>query len=187
MNYLQTFENFHNTLDYVFWDYLIHYVNNEEDAQNIIENGFRVSQNPNIVSGLYTVPNNWHDPQVDKGLKNGGYFKIYTKPQCKVWDGGNERAGEQTKGLGREEYKLFFASVLRELGYNPKLEDGIIVHDSDYSDIFLKYYKNWEHRKVWASKLTKWLLDKGVDLYVNGGELILLNLNMIEDAEYIKK
>jgi hypothetical protein len=160
-----------------FWNYLVHEARSKEAMESILQTRFKVGTNPVILKGVYTVPDIWY-----KGCFLGNDtcypIKIFTSRTANYYDNGADRPMDTLlcRGDLDPEYVAFHKQLLKKQGY--------VLRSAEDAYNWLDNRKN--HRQ-WASALQKWLADRDVDIFQNGGETIILNLSCIEKIEPFTK
>lgn len=163
-----------------FWHSLIHSVKNPEDKQSILQNGFLVGQNDFILKGIYTVPDVWYGGNIR--ARQETIIQIYTKKNTRVYDSGADRPIDSLRGIGSLKFNLLYCKILKKLKYN-LLPASI---DEDYNwykknaEVIEKFLDDSSARKLYQKLLFNELIKK-YDVYINGGELIIINPECIEE------
>jgi len=168
-----------------FWRYLIHDTDSEENRRNILEHGFEYSSNPNILKGIYTQPDDWY---ISTG--KGFPIKIYTRKNTRIFDNGVDRPMDSLRGLGNIEFNKVYVDILNKLGYKvsyaKKDGDYIWFHENEkVIEEFIGRPANWDSRQKYQRLLYEFLIDNNYDVYINGGEIIIVNEVCIDKLEKI--
>jgi len=183
-------------------NYLVHLTPNEKDAESIIKNGFKISDNPYIIEGVYTRWGGAHHYNKDLYLKNnmhGTLLKININPNARTLFVGNNSVNKNENieftGEGNVEFqKLWVKSVIQvNPKYTPLVNDigKSIINRSDLYKEFVSeiYWNNVKTSDALRAKFMKYLTsdlkNKGVDIFLtqSGNLPIILNRDVITNVE----
>lgn len=163
-----------------FWNYLVHESGSAENRQSILQSGFNYTTNPNILRGIYAVPDEWYKP-----LGIGYPVKIYTKRGTRIFDNGADRPMSALRGIGTVKFNEVYVGILNQLGYDLPYSD----RDENWNwyrrneGPIEKFLDNWEDRKKYQRGLRKFLVGNDYKVYINGGEVIIVNKTCIDRVE----
>lgn len=159
-----------------FWNYLIHETRNKEVRDKILKEGFEYTTNPNILKGIYTIPDIWY-----RSLGIGPAIKIFTRRTTRVFDNGAEKPSNSLRGFGNVKFNEFYVDILSRMGYDLPYanRDEDITWLRRNKEEIERFFNNMEDRQTFMRRLRHWLLPK-YDVYVDGGQVIIVNKVCIE-------
>ncbi len=165
------------TLNKAPWKYLIHFARDgkKENRDKLLEVGPKKFKLRGKL-GIYTTPN--YKPMVN--LDKDVHIKITTKDNIKILDTGGRKATELWSGIGKKEYGILFADILKKMGIDisePKKD-----FDYDWLKSNFKEVTKFNHTKF-IVLFKQYLKRNKYDVLINGGEIIIINVNCIESWE----
>jgi hypothetical protein len=154
-------ENFGKPLN--FDERIFVHETNKEDANSILENGFKINENPVITNGVYTIPKNWKQNNIGRG---GVELEIILKPNKKIFWTDTDRPMDYFLGFGNK----FFTKLYKKLnkGEISPYQARVEMNDDN----------QWFKSKInFSRKMEKWLEDNGYVGIQQGGEVVLTDLS----------
>ena len=154
-------ENFGKPLN--FDERIFVHETNKEDANSILENGFKINENPVITNGVYTIPKNWKQNNIGRG---GVELEIILKPNKKIFWTDTDRPMDYYLGFGNK----FFTKLYKKLnkGEISPYQARVEMNDDN------QYFKS---KINFSRKMEKWLEDNGYVGIQQGGEVVLTDLS----------
>jgi len=164
------------------WEYLVHYTT-PENKKKILKEGFKFKKGPFI----YTLPDYHLDPDLvmehNEMTGRTGRIEIIINADSKVLDLKDNEKPRMQYGFGSPQYNKIYHEVLKDMKYLP---DDKYAGKNPY-----KYYEQnkpiidevlEKKEKELYEKIAKKLLKNDVDVIINGGEILIVNLKIIKEV-----
>ena len=172
-NYLQEMKIYNQA--WPDFKYLIHLARSTDDRESIMKNGFELGRNDIILRGVYTRPKKWMSTgEFKNSIESKKGLEIMTRPDAKVFDNGCDRPMDALYGYSESpKFRKIYKEFLNKLGFKI---DKIDPNKGGRGDPEReRYIDDHEARKKFQKMLYDWLQTNGYSLYVNGGEIIIVN------------
>jgi len=135
-------------------------------ATKIMKEGIKPSKNPNILKGIYTLPES--ELRKNEKIKNESsvQLRLTTKEKSNFYSNGANRPINAIFGEGNKDFKCLYKNIGRKINATPSQ-----IYDSEL------------YRQKYERELFKRLKENNIDIYQNGAEIIIINPKIIEKIE----
>jgi hypothetical protein len=165
---------------------LIHFTD-KKNIESIRKNGFSLSKNPNILKGVYTFPFATYGEDDFLTNKDKAHFLIEVDKDAVYYDTGAHYPSDAMYGFGSKNYRDLYIESMIGLDEKNSILKKYNAGSKGWHNIVNKIMDDKDKRHRFNDILIDKLNQQGIDILQHGGEVIILNPNVIKKYKLFPK
>jgi hypothetical protein len=148
----------------------------KENRDSIVEHGLRTTNNPVLIKGIYTFPEQWghHKDSFDK--KHYDFYEIRLKNDAKLFWTDTDRPMDAIFGNGSDEYGKVYDKLVSNT--SAKNREGVMKFISGFQGGDNKKWFDW--KTEFSREMEKYLSENKYAGIQEGGQVVITDLDSIE-------